>query len=118
MRPAVLKRIVCFAQVLDAVVKRHDTGDFLAHFPAIFTAEFVCLAGAGGPSHLEQNLPLCFGFADLPRDLRAEGNPALGRCLDATVVLLVARLGREQQHAILARLDKHLVGQHDVLMHP
>ena len=118
VRSAVLHRVVCLFQVLHSVVKRNHPCNLLPNLPAVFATQLFGLLRPGGTGDLEQDFPLGPGFAHLPGNLRREGDPPLGGRLDATFVLLIARLGWQQQHALLARFNEHLVCKDDVLMHP
>ena len=61
--------------------------------------------GASGGGEFAQDFPFCFGFADLARNLRAEGDAALGGGLDAAVVLFVTRLRGQQQNSSFASMN-------------
>ena len=71
--------------------------------------------GAGHGGKLAQDFPLGARLADLARNLRTEHNAPLSAGLRAAIVLLVTRLGREQNH-LFPGGDEHLVGEDDVLV--
>jgi hypothetical protein len=57
-----------------------------------------------------------FGLHQLTRHFGTENNPPFRGRFRAAVILFVTRLGRKQND-LFFRLDEHLVGENDVLMH-
>jgi hypothetical protein len=116
MPTAVLKGVSGPREMLDAVVERDDASDLGADGRTALAAELRGAQWVDGGRQLAKDPPLRLGFADLARQLRAEHHPPLRAGLRAATVLLVARLGRQQDHCV-AGLDQHLVGEDDVLVH-
>src|SRR6185503_12537171 len=116
VRSAVLKSVARLLQPLDAVVERHYLGNFLANGLAGLALQQLRPLRPRCRGQLEQDAPFGTRLAHLPRYLRAERDAPFRNGLGAAAVLLVTRLGRKENH-FLARLDEHLVGENDVLVH-
>ena len=116
-RAADLDRVAGLAQPLDARVARHDARDLGADRAGGLAAEAVGELGAHAARDVGEDLPLRPRLADARAgDLGAERDAPLGGGRRAAAHLLVARRGG-QQHDGFARVDEHLVGHEDVLVH-
>src|SRR5436190_1439192 len=75
---AILERVAGPAQVLNTVVERDQSRDFLPHFRSGFAREQARAFGINSGGDFAQDLPFRSRFANLSRNFRAKHDPALG----------------------------------------
>src|SRR5687768_5524244 len=94
---AVLNRVSCYRESLNAIIKGDHFSDFVPNGLAGLAAQQLLTFGMNSSSQFEQNFPFSLGFPDLAGNFGAEHDSPFRNGFGSAAVLLITGLGRQQQ---------------------